>query len=77
MTIKQRQILSIFPIRNQKIYDFYLKSEACYWVVKEIDFSKDLEQWMALKEEEKYFLSHILSFFSQSDQIVNSNLEEK
>lgn len=77
MTSTDRQILSIFPIRNQRIYDFYLKSEASYWVVKEIDFSKDLEQWNSLKEEERYFLSNILSFFSQSDQIVNSNLEER
>jgi ribonucleoside-diphosphate reductase subunit M2 len=77
MSDNERQVLSIFPIRNQPIYDFYLKSEASYWVVKEIDFSKDLDQWNLLKEEEKYFLSHILSFFSQSDQIVNTNLEER
>ena len=74
---KNRNILSIFPIRNQKIYDFYLKSESSYWVVKEIDFSKDIVQWNKLKEEEKYFLSNILSFFSQSDQLVNMNLDER
>lgn len=74
---KNRNILSIFPIRNQKIYDFYLKSESSYWVVKEIDFSKDIVQWNNLKEEEKYFLSNILSFFSQSDQLVNMNLDER
>lgn len=74
---KERKVLSIFPIRNQRLYDFYLKSEASYWVTKEIDFSKDYSQWIMLKEEEKYFLSNILSFFAQSDQIVNINLDER
>lgn len=77
MANKERQLSSILPIRNQRIYDFYLKSEASYWVVKEIDFSKDLNQWNSLKDEERYFLSNILSFFAQSDQIVNMNLDER
>lgn len=77
MSNSTRQLLNIFPIRNQKIYNFYLKSEASYWVVKEIDFSKDVDQWNNLKDEERYFLSNILSFFAQSDQIVNINLDER
>lgn len=74
---KNRQLMSILPIRNERLYDFYLKSEGSYWVTKEIDFSKDYDQWLQLKEEEKYFLSNILSFFAQSDQIVNMNLDER
>lgn len=76
-TPSDRKLLSIFPIRNDNLYNFYLKSEASYWVTKEIDFSKDYEQWIKLKEEERYFLSNILSFFAQSDQIVNINLDER
>jgi len=77
MESNNQSLQNIFPIRNQKIYDFYLKSESSYWIVKEIDFSKDLEQWNSLKDEERYFISNILSFFAQSDQIVNINLEER
>lgn len=33
--------------------------------------------WNRLKEEEKYFVKHVLAFFAASDGIVNENLVEK
>merc|ERR1712046_263458 len=41
------------------------------------DLGRDLAQWEALKEEERYFISHVLAFFAASDGIVNENLVER
>lgn len=39
-----------------------------------MDLSKDLQHWETLKDEERYFISHVLAFFAASDGIVNENL---
>lgn len=39
-----------------------------------MDLSKDLQHWEGLKDEERYFISHVLAFFAASDGIVNENL---
>jgi len=42
------------------------------------DLSKDLNHWdTKLKDDEKYFISHVLAFFAASDGIVNENLLER
>lgn len=41
---------------------------------KQVDLSKDLNDWEKLKEDEKHFISHVLAFFAASDGIVNENL---
>lgn len=40
----------------------------------QVDLSKDIQHWEALKDEERYFISHVLAFFAASDGIVNENL---
>lgn len=40
----------------------------------QVDLSKDIQHWEALKPEERYFISHVLAFFAASDGIVNENL---
>lgn len=73
-----KKIESIFPIKNDQIYEMYNKARSCFWIEKELDFSKDKFDWdNKLNNDEKYFLSNILAFFAQSDQIVNINLEER
>lgn len=72
------KIQNIFPIKNDILYNLYLTARNCFWIEKEIDFSKDKFDWdNKLNDNEKFFLENILSFFSQSDQIVNNNLEER
>jgi ribonucleotide reductase beta subunit family protein with ferritin-like domain len=72
------KIESIFPIKNDLIYEMYNKARSCFWIEKELDFSKDKFDWdNKLNNDEKFFLSNILAFFAQSDQIVNINLEER
>lgn len=72
------KIDNIFPIKNDKIFNFYEMARSCFWIEKELDFSKDKFDWdNKLNKDEQFFLSNILAFFSQSDQIVNINLEER
>lgn len=39
-----------------------------------MDLSKDLQHWESLKDDERFFISHVLAFFAASDGIVNENL---
>lgn len=72
------KIENIFPIQNQQIYNFYELARSCFWIEKELDFSKDKHDWdTKLNSNEQFFISNILAFFAQSDQIVNINLEER
>lgn len=54
-------ILVLFPV-------------ASFWTAEEVDLSKDLSDWDKLKEDERYFIKHVLAFFAASDGIVNENL---
>ena len=77
-SVNSTMITNIFPIKNESIYEFYERARSCFWIEKEIDFSKDKYDWENnLNDDEKFFISNILAFFAQSDQIVNINLEER
>ena len=39
------KIESIFPIKNDLIYEMYNKARSCFWIEKELDFSKDNFDW--------------------------------
>lgn len=67
----------IFPIKYHDIWQMYKKAEASFWTAEEVDLSKDLGHWDALKPEERHFISHVLAFFAASDGIVNENLVER
>jgi len=64
----------MFPIKHNDIWSMYKKQIDCFWRAEEIDLSKDIKDWNALSENEKYFISHILAFFAASDGIVLENL---
>ena len=67
----------IFPIEHHDIWEWYKKSEACFWTAEEIDLHQDLTDWSTkLNDDERYFIKHILAFFAASDGIVNENLAE-
>ena len=67
----------MFPIRDNDIWNMYIKAEDSFWRVQEVDLSKDLKDWNNLSENEKYFISMILAFFAASDGIVLENLVER
>lgn len=69
---KERFVL--FPIKYHEIWEMYKKTEQSFWTAEEIDLSSDQKDWDNLKEDERYFVKHILAFFAASDGIVNENL---
>lgn len=69
--------LSIHPIEYHDIFEMYRKMSASHWTAYEIDFSTDYDDFLKLNDDEQYFISMVLAFFSQSDGIVNKNIEER
>merc|ERR1711997_433263 len=68
----------ILPIQYDDIWRMYKKAQASFWTAEEVDLEKDLRDWNdKLKEDERYFISHVLAFFAASDGIVNGNLVER
>ena len=68
---------TFFPIKYNDIYQLYKKQVDCFWRSEEIDLSKDLKDWNALQEDEKYFIKMVLAFFAASDGIVLENLASR
>lgn len=64
----------MFPIKDNEIWKMYKKQVDCFWVVQEVDTSKDLMDWQQLSDDERHFISMVLAFFSSSDGIVLENL---
>ena len=68
--------MSLFPIKTseQHLYKMYKQHVAVFWTPEEIDFTKDHADWEKLTDEERYFITQILAFFSGSDSTVMENL---
>ncbi len=64
----------LFPIKWPEVWNAYKKHEQAFWTAEEIDFSADQSDWDKLNEDEKYFISNILSFFAGSDGIIFENI---
>jgi len=64
----------MFPIKYDDIWQMYKKQIDCFWRAEEIDLTKDIDHWLSLNDDEKYFISMILAFFAASDGIVLENL---
>ena len=67
--------LAIFPIQYHDLWAMYKKQAECFWRAEEIDFRMD--KFEELSDGEKFFVSHILAFFAQSDGIVLENLASR
>lgn len=55
------------PLRYPQAEAFRLQSEDLHWIVKEVEMTKDIEDYKAAPPEEKEFIKNILSIFTQSD----------
>lgn len=69
--------LTIFPIKHQELWNQYKAALSAIWTVEEINFSSDLNDWLSLSDNERFFIKHILAFFSSSDTIVNMNISQR
>ena len=69
--------LTVFPIKNHEIWQVYEIQQALFWTAKEIDFSKDYDDFKKLNNNEQHFVKMVLAFFSSADTIVNINIGER
>jgi len=68
----------LFPIRYNKVWEFYKKAMASFWTTEEVDLGDDLRHWKdKMNDQERYFIKHVLAFFAASDGIVVENLAVK
>jgi len=65
---------TVFPIEYPSLWELYKKAQMSNWTAEEIDFSKDMEDWESLSDNERHFIKTILAFFAASDGIVFENL---
>lgn len=64
----------LFPIKYDRIWEFYKLHMASFWTAEEIDLSQDLTDWAELTADEQHFLKMVLAFFAGADGIVLENL---
>ena len=56
------------PFHYPWAYDMWLKHEQSHWLHTEVPMLGDIKDWKSrLTQEEKYFLSNVFRFFTQSD----------
>ena len=56
------------PFHYPWAYDMWLKHEQSHWLHTEVPMLGDVKDWKArLTQEEKYFLTNVFRFFTQSD----------
>lgn len=72
------RLTSLLPIQDTELYGMYETALRTFWTHDEVDLSNDVTEWnSALSDSERGFLSHVLGFFVQSDQLVNINLGDR
>ena len=64
----------LLPIVWKDVWKAYKDHQQAFWTAEEIDFAADISDWEKLNDDEKYFISCILSFFAGSDGIVFENI---
>ncbi|KDR65489.1 hypothetical protein GALMADRAFT_148663 [Galerina marginata CBS 339.88] len=69
-----RRRFVLFPIQYPEIWQMYMKAEASFWTAEEMDLFNDDYDWAnCLDDNQRHFISHVLTFFAASDGIVNEN----
>jgi ribonucleoside-diphosphate reductase beta chain len=65
----------LYPIQEDAMFVLYKKALASFWVPEEIDLQSDRSDFEEkLSDNERHFVTTVLSFFAASDGIVNENL---
>jgi len=65
---------TVFPLKYENLWSLYKKAQMSNWTAEEIDFSKDMDDWKGLSENEQRFIKYVLAFFAGSDGIVFENI---
>jgi ribonucleotide reductase beta subunit family protein with ferritin-like domain len=65
----------LYPIEENDMFVMYKKALASFWVPEEVDLRQDRDDFETkLSDDERHFITTVLSFFAASDGIVNENL---
>ena len=70
-------IKSIFPIKNQEIWDRYKLHIQSFWTPEEVSLQDDLRDLQILNEGERHFIKNVLAFFANSEALINENLASR
>ncbi len=68
-----RMHIGTIPAARLDIEELYVRSRDSFWEEREIDLVQDRKHWDELSDGERFFLSRVLAFFSQSDALVAEN----
>ena len=70
-------VKSIFPIKNQEIWDRYKQHIQAFWTPEEVSLQDDLRDLQTLNDGEKHFIKNVLAFFANSEAMINENLASR
>jgi ribonucleotide reductase beta subunit family protein with ferritin-like domain len=65
---------ALFPILDEKGYEFYQKQEITHWSESELDFVSDRKHYDAASPQIKKIFDTILAFFLSGDGVVSDNI---
>jgi len=65
---------SLFPIKNDILWNMYNRHESTFWTAKELDLKNDYNDFQSLSDAEKRFITYVLAFFAGSDILVMDNI---
>lgn len=67
-----------FSCRYDKdLHEFYIKQRNFFWTENEIDFTKDINDWNSLNNDQRNVLKYILAFFLHSDGLICENIQTR
>lgn len=65
---------SFFPIKYPDIDAFGVRAERAIWVTQEVQLKNDRTDWATLDDNVRQFISFILAFFAEAEDVVVDNL---
>ena len=65
---------ALFPILDEKSYEFYLRQENIHWSESELDFTADRQWYDSATPVVKRIMDNILGFFLLGDGVISKNI---
>lgn len=65
---------ALFPILDEKAYEFYQKQEITHWTETEMEFIKDVSHYNNASDQIKRIIDIILAFFLSGDGAISENI---
>lgn len=65
---------SFFPIKDEEMYEKFKEQESAIWSSSEMEFSRDLKDYLSLTPELKRIIDLVNCFFSATDGLIIDNI---